>query len=222
MEAADRVRLAADEWFGALPLSRQEALLALATVRTLPPGGRVYAVGDEPNGLWAVLEGQVRLVGYPVAGSELLTLLLTSGTWFGELSTLDGGRRPHDAIAFGRTRVLNVSRSRFERLAADDPALYRDVGLLVCAHQRLALDFISEALSLSIPQRVARTLLTQRRANGGPILRVRQDELAAITGIARQTLNRTLAKLAREGAIRLGYARIEVLDTLALERVVAS
>lgn len=221
MELVDRAQLLADQWFGALPRARQDALIARANVKTLAPGGRIYAMGDEPNGLWAVLDGQVRLVGYPVAGVELLSLLLTPGTWFGELSTLDGGPRPHDAIAFGKTRVLNVSRARFDGLVADDPAFYRDIGLLVCAHQRLALDFISQARSLSIPQRVAHTLLTQWRANGGPVIRVRQEELATITGIARQTLNKILARMAQEGAIRLGYAQVEVLDTLALERIVS-
>ncbi|WP_416366550.1 cyclic nucleotide-binding domain-containing protein [Sphingomonas aurantiaca] len=43
------------------------------------------------------------------------------GTWFGELSTLDAGPRPHDAIAFGAARVLHIGIEAFRRLAAATP-----------------------------------------------------------------------------------------------------
>jgi CRP-like cAMP-binding protein len=211
----DRALLDTDRWFGSLTPERRDALIAEARVRTVPAGGLIYGIGDAPNGLWAVIEGQVRLKGYPAAGAEFLALILRPGTWFGEVSTLDGGPRPHDAAAFGAARVLHVPMAAFQRAAARLPVLYHDVGRLVCQHQRIALDFIAEALSLPVPARLAKLLLG-RLDDADGTFHVRQEEVAVMLGVSRQTANRHLRSLAQQGAIRLAYARIAVVDRAVL------
>ena len=213
----DRALLDTDRWFGSLTPGRRDALIAEARVRTVPAGGLIYGIGDAPNGLWAVIEGQVRLKGYPAAGAEFLALILRPGTWFGEVSTLDGGPRPHDAAAFGAARVLHVPMAAFRRAAERLPMLYHDVGRLVCQHQRIALDFIAETLSLPPAARLAR-LLTGRGHEDGGLLHVRQEEIAVMLGMSRQTVNRHLRSLERQGVIALGYGRIAVRDRPALWR----
>ncbi len=216
MIAIDRALLDADRWFRSLTPERRDALLAEARVRAVPAGALIYAMGDPPNGLWAVIEGQVRLKGHPaVAGAEFLALILRPGTWFGEVSTLDGGPRPHDAAAFGPARVLHVPMAAFHRAADALPALYHDVGRLVCQHQRIALDFITETLSLPPAARVAR-LLTGRGHEDAGLLHMRQEEIAVMLGMSRQTVNRHLRNLERQGVIALGYGRIAVRDRAAL------
>lgn len=215
MDAADRQLLDADGWFGSLPVPRRDALLAEARVRSVAAGTSLYAIGDAPNGLWAVLDGEVRLTGHPVAGHEFLVLIVRPGTWFGEVSTLDGGPRPHDAVAFGPTRMLHLSMPAFARLAGTIPALYHDLGRLVCLHQRAALDFIAQAIALPLPTRLAK-LLADRTRTDDAVLRIRQEDIAAMLAVSRQTLNRHLAALARAGVVRLAYARIEVIDRARL------
>jgi len=216
MIAIDRALLDADRWFGSLTPARRDALIAESRVRAVPAGALIYAMGDPPNGLWAVIEGQVRLKGHPaVAGAEFLALILRPGTWFGEVSTLDGGPRPHDAAAFGPARVLHVPMAAFHRAADALPALYHDIGRLVCQHQRIALDFITETLSLPIAARLAK-LLASRLDDADGVLHVRQEEVAVMLGVSRQTLNRHLRALAASGAIRLAYARIEIVDRVRL------
>ncbi|GAA0676756.1 Crp/Fnr family transcriptional regulator [Sphingomonas insulae] len=214
----DRALLDTDRWFGTLTPERGDALIAEARVRAIPAGGLIYATGDAPNGLWAVIEGQVRLKGYPAAGAEFLALILRPGTWFGEVSTLDGGPRPHDAAAFGAVRVLHVPMAAFQRAAERMPALYHDVGRLVCQHQRIALDFIAETLSLPVGARLAKLLLGRLDDEDG-VLHVRQEEVAVMLGVSRQTLNRHLRSLADQGAIRLAYARIAIVDRAILQRL---
>ena len=215
--AVERALLDADRWFGSLAPERREALIAAGRVSAVPAGGLIYATGDPPNGLWAVIEGQVRLKGYPAAGAEFLALILRPGTWFGEVSTLDGGPRPHDAAAFGSARVLHVPMAAFLRAAERLPVLYHDLGRLVCQHQRIALDFIAQVAALPPAARVAR-LLTGRAHEEGGLLHVRQEEIAVMLGMSRQTVNRHLRSLERQGVIALGYGRIAVRDRAALLR----
>ncbi len=219
MLAADHALLDADPWFGAVPAARRTLLLAQASVRTVAAGTRLYGVGDPPDGLWAVLDGQVRLIGYPAVGAELVVLMMGPGTWFGELSTLDAGPRPHDAIAFGGARVLHIGIEAFRRLAAATPELWWDIALLACAHQRASLAFMMNTLAQPIPVRLARTLGGMVRAAGGDSVALRQEDIAAMIGVSRQTLNKALKAMEREGVIALEYARIRVVDAEGLRRL---
>ena len=225
--------LATDPWFAGIAPARRESLLRDARVETLEGGARIYGAGDPPNGLWAVIAGQVRLKSLSANGSELLALIVRPGTWFGELSTLDGHPRPHDASAFGPARLLHVPMAAFARAADAHPALYRDLGLLVCAHQRTALRFIAHSVGRSIRARLAQALLRASHAEaggagsgqagagqaGGAPVAIRQEDLAAVVGIARQTLNRHLKQFERGGLVTVAYARVAILDPAGLRAI---
>lgn len=211
MTPADLAVLEADGWFGGVEPGRQALLLGLAQLRAAPAGMRLYSAGDPPNGLWAVLEGQVRLKGYPAPGLELLVPILRPGTWFGETSTLDGLPRPTDAIAYGPARVLHLSMTGFARAVAAAPALYRDLAVLACQHQRAALGFIAQTVAHPVRVRLALLLAGQSREGREPV-RFRQEDLAGMIGVSRQTLNRHLNALARDGVVSLAYAEIAVRD----------
>jgi len=219
MSSIDPALLEADQWFGAVPAERRTLLLQEASVRSVAAGTRLYGVGDPPDGLWAVLDGQVRLIGYPAIGAEMVVLMMAPGTWFGELSTLDAGPRPHDAIAFGPARVLHIGIEAFRRLAGETPELWWDIALLACAHQRASLAFMMNTLSQPIPVRLARMLGGMVRAAGGDSVALRQEDIAAMIGVSRQTLNKALKAMEREGVIALEYARIRVVDVEGLRRL---
>ena len=215
MRDAELEMLLADRWFGEVSPDCRALLLREAKAAAFADGGRIYGLGDPPNGLWAVLDGQVRLKSLTADGFELLALIVRPGTWFGELSTLDGEPRPHEALAFGETRLLNVAMSAVVRIAAIEPALYRYLGLLVCAHQRTALRFISQNAGKPVRARLARTLLRSSLTQDG-WLKIRQDELAAMVGVTRQTLNRHLKSFERGGLIEVAYAQVRILDIAGL------
>lgn len=219
MTPAERETLSRDRWFGALPPERQALLLDIGHVRAVRDRALLYGVGDEPDGLWAVLEGEVRLVSYPAVGMELVGLIVGTGGWFGELSVLDGGPRPHDAICFGPARVVNLPMDEVSRLAAARPEIYRDIALLGCAHQRGALAVVGQSLAQPVRVRLARTLAASVRAaaDASPgVLRIRQEDLAAMVGVSRQTLNKLLKSLERAGIVELSYAQITIRDPAAL------
>jgi len=207
----DLAILETDAWFGQIPLERRKLLLKEVEVRSVATGARLYRAGDPPNGLWVVIEGEVRLKGYPTAGLELLAPILRPGTWFGELSTIDGLPRPTDATAIEPARVAHLSMAAFARAVAAAPELYRDLALLACWHQRVALSFIGQ--TVAHPPRVRLAMLLAGLAHDRQgVLQIRQEDLAGMVGVSRQTLNRHLNVLRREGLLDLAYAVITVRD----------
>lgn len=215
MSPADLAILEADRWFGQIPSQRGALLLSEAQVRVVASDTLLYGAGDPSNGLWAVLDGQVQLKGYPAAGLELLLPILSPGTWFGETSTLDGLPRPTDAIVLESARVVHLPMAGVARAAAAAPELYRDLGVLACQHQRVALGFIAQTVAHPVRVRLA-LLLAGQLQDGRAVLKMRQEDLAMLVGVSRQTLNRHLNALARDGIINLAYAEITVRDLTRL------
>lgn len=215
MTPEDLAILEADAWFGRIPPARRALLLNEAQLRAIASGARLYSLGDPPNGLWALLDGHIRLKFYPAAGLELFALDFQPGVWFGEVSVLDGLPRANDAIASGPARVLNLPMAAFARAVAATPELYYDLGLLVCQHQREVAGFVARTVASPVGVRLALLLAGSARDGRGTLL-MRQEDLAVLVGVSRQTLNRRLKALERKGVIDLAYARITVRDLPAL------
>lgn len=207
-----------DPWFSGLAPARRQALLDRARSSQAPAGTRVYGIGDPPDGLWAVAEGEVRLMSYPAVGVEAVSMILGPGAWFGELSVIDGGPRPHDAIVVKPARLLHVALAAVEQVAEVQPLLFRDLGVLICTRQRSALSFLAQSLAQPLAVRLARTLAGAARASGGAELQVRQEDLAAMIGVSRQTINKQLKILEGEGTIMIAYGRIVILDPARLRQ----
>jgi CRP/FNR family transcriptional regulator, cyclic AMP receptor protein len=212
---SDLAILEADSWFSRIPDERRRLLLEEATVRSLAAGARIYGAGDPPGGLWAVVEGQVQLKGYPAVGLELPLPAFGPGTWFGETSTLDGLPRQTDAAAVETSRVLHVSEAAVARAAATAPALYRDLGALASLRQRMALAFYALSAAHPVGDRLA-LILAGLSQDGRSAVRMRQEDLARLVGVSRQTLNRHLRALERCGIVQLAYAEITILELSCL------
>src|SRR6218665_52915 len=108
-------------WFSSLPQARQDELLSHAAVRRLPAGERLFHRGDQPCGLYAVVEGAMRVGAVSVNGKEALLTLVEPPYWFGEISLFDGQPRTHDAFAEGPTVLLHVSQSALTSLLDQHP-----------------------------------------------------------------------------------------------------
>jgi len=102
-------------------------------------------------------------------------------------------------------------------------AFAQAIAVLLAARMR-GLSGLMEDATLRGPRgRVAHRLLTLARGDATQSLDVRatvrlpQEALAMMLGITRQTLSRELAALARDGVLRLGYRRIEILSVDGLQ-----
>jgi CRP/FNR family cyclic AMP-dependent transcriptional regulator len=209
--------LAGQGWFSRVAEGRRRALLAQGRSHGLADGARVYRVGDASDGLYAVLSGEVRLINYPGLGKQLLNLIVRPGRWFGELSTIDGRPRPHDAICVGPTQVFHVPMPAIVALGRDDPGLYHDIAILSCDHQRTSLERIALMWGCNSEERLV-WLLNDFAAldpeTGGWVVGIKQEDLAGMVGVSRQRLNRLLKDLEQAAMIRPAYGKIFVLEPL--------
>lgn len=217
-----RARLQAGRWFAALPAELQEALLDAAQVQRLDPGQRLFRRGDRPSGLYAVVEGAVRIGAVSPDGKEALLTLVEPPSWFGEISLFDRQPRTHDAFAEGASTLLLVPQAELLALLERQPQYWRDFALLMSHKLRLAFIALEQMSLLPAAPRLARRLLliAENYGEGEPrrVIHLAQEQLALMLAISRQTSNQILRELESQGIVRLSYGEIEILDLPRLRR----
>jgi len=208
-----------DSWFAALPAALKDVIVRHGCVRDHKAGELLFAAGDEPDGLYALLSGQINLVSNTCAGRQITQGVHRPGAWFGYLALLDA--RPHcqDAAAAGPARTLRLSASAFRRVLRDNPAWHQHFTQLLCGDVRLILAMLVDSLTSPLSSRLASTLLDMSAvapdcAAAAP--RLTQETLAGMVGASRQTVNRQLRDWQARNIIRLGYGVVTVVDRAAL------
>ncbi len=212
-----RSRLVTGHWFSHLPVAFQDSLLAQARLRQLTAGQYLFKRGDPPCGLYAVLDGSLRVSAVNEHGKEAVLSLVEQPFWFGEICLFDGLPRTHDACAVGPCTLLQVPQQALLNILDETPQYWRDLALLMS--QKLRLSFIGlEQLSLMPASvRLAHRLLMIARGYGDiepsrRTVQLPQEDLAAMLSLSRQTTNALLKDLQAQGIVRLGYGEIEILD----------
>ena len=227
---AARALIASSEWFRELPPAVVSRLGRLARLRQLDDGTRLFAQGDEADGLYGVLRGQVRISCQGADGRELLVHVFEPGGWFGEISMFDDLPRTHDAAAQGATDLLLIPKRAFRALLEADPDLYPHFMRMLCRKLRRSFGYIESAAFLPLRGRLAYRLaelveLHGRHGENGCIvigLHLPQDELARMVSATRPSVSRELKALEADGFIALGYGQITVLDPVGLSALAAA
>jgi CRP/FNR family cyclic AMP-dependent transcriptional regulator len=219
--------LRSGRWFHSVPADLQDAMLAAGVLRALAPGELLFSRGDPPCGLYAVVDGALRVSGFAGTGKEALLSLLEPPTWFGEVSVFDGLPRTHDALAEKATTLIHLAPSWLDPLLAAEPRLWRELGRLLASKTRLAFLMIEDVALAPAAVRLARRLVLMTEGYGEwydrtrRVLSVRQEQLALMLNVSRQTANQLLKELEGKGVVRLAYGEIEVLDVDQLRAIAA-
>ena len=209
-------------WFAALSAGLRRDMLAATERRHLQPGEMLFRQGHAPDGFYALLQGKLKMSTLNQDGREAILTILDIGTWFGEISLIDGQPRTHDAYAEGPARLLQVPQAALQTLLAREPGYWRDFALLMSQKLRLAFIALEEMSLLPAAPRLARRLLMMAEGYGetGPrrVLHLAQEQLALMLGLSRQTTNQILKELEARGALRLTYGEIEISDLAILRQ----
>jgi CRP-like cAMP-binding protein len=190
------------------------ALAGTLLVREFAPGEVTFKAGDPAAGVWIVRDGRVELsVGS--GRRRAVVHLLRPGDVDGDIQLLLGMPLPYTGRALTSVTCLFLSSADFEQLLATRLPIARR--WLSSVAQRLAASQarILGLLGGSLTAQAARLLAGE--ADGGRVA-MPQRTLAAMLGVQRPSLNKVLKDLERDGAIRIGYAAIDILDPAKLTR----
>ncbi|MEH3038270.1 MAG: Crp/Fnr family transcriptional regulator [Sphingomonas adhaesiva] len=200
-----------------------DALSRAMRRRSFAAGAIVYTQGDAGDEMFRVVSGSVRLSVRRHDGREIVFLLLRAGDFFGDSSMVDGGPRPQSAEALTAVELDVLSRAAFDELHRADRAYDLALLKLLSTQMRVVSERFAEASLSSLRARVARRILELApllRGGGGDV-RLSQTEMAAMVGASRQSVNKVLGTMQREGILEIEHGSVGVLDLAAVRREAA-
>ena len=201
------------------PVERERAVAALL-VGDAQAGDYVCRLGRPLTYWFGVVEGLLKMSTDNAQGQTMTYTGVPPGGWFGEGTALKREPYRYNIQALRKSVVAGLPIDTFHWLLDHSIGFNRFV--MNQLNERLG-QFIAarEIDRLNNPDmRVARSLASLFNPllypGVGEVLRITQQELAYLVGMSRQRVNEALAALEHQGAIRVEYGGLRVLDLAAL------
>jgi CRP/FNR family transcriptional regulator len=216
-------QIAAIPLFEGLPGEQLKALAGICLLRTYRKGQLIFAEGDEGAGFYIVQSGRVRIFKLsPESGKEQILHIMGPGESFGEVAVFTGMGFPAFAEAQASSALIFFPRGKFVALIRRDPSLALNM-LAVLSGRLQKFARLIEDLSLKeTPARLAAHLLFlggKRPAADEISLEISKGQMAALLGTIPETLSRIMARMGRQGLIRLRGNQISILDRAGLLQI---
>jgi len=165
----------------------------------------------EPGATCHIIErGKVRVFVIGEDGHELSVRILGPGEIIGEMAIFENLPRSANVEALEETHTLALHRDVLIRSLQESPDLALQLLRALSARLRVATIGAEELASLTVPERLLRRLEQLADWAGQPegdgvriVLPLTQQELATLIGTSRESVNRALVRLRREGKLRL-------------------
>ena len=212
-------------WYSGLNISFQDFICRHALTLTFEKDARVFLSGQRFNGMYAVLEGAVRLGYIDIHGKESVAAIVEPIMWFGEISLVDAQPRSHDAIATQKSLILHISSTALQSLLQQHPFFWYHIAQLTSQKLRFAFLELISIQTQSISQRLAQRLMFILNGYGNHlsieknVVHLSQEQLAQMLTCSRQTINQELQALEQQNILRLSFKKIEIVDVPKLHRI---
>ena len=207
-------------WFGLLKENERNRIESQLVVSDPMPGDYVCRMGRQATYWFGVVEGLLKMSTDSASGRTITFTGVPPGGWFGEGTAIKRETYRYNIMALRRSVVAGVPIDTFHWLLDNSIGFNRFV--MNQLNERLAQFIEAREIDRSNDPdvRVARNLATLFNPTlypgVGEMLRITQQELAYLVGLSRQRVNVALNRLEEQGAIRIEYGGMRVLNLAAL------
>lgn len=213
-------------WFQRLEGTCDETFFEHSEIVEMADGAAVCRRGDSVEKFFCLVAGVLDVSLASKLGKRHLLVCLEPGQPVNIIALIDGMPASHDVYSRGHSVLLTVSRKLFLIEMERSRHLYREVVALLCARSRTFYDAYAASALLSMRSRVAHQLLSLATAYGLPrdgsvkiSLKLSQDTFAEMLACTRQSANRELKRLEREGVIDMSYSHFSILQLSVLAAI---
>jgi CRP/FNR family cyclic AMP-dependent transcriptional regulator len=208
--------------FRGLSAATIQQIAALAIRRPYEQDAIVFSQGDPGDSLYGVVTGKVRISASTREGKEMFLNIMEPGDTFGEIALLDGNPRTATATTTATGELMIIPRAQFLALLQREPTLAIHLLQLLCQRIRWTSGQAEDSALLTVPNRLARRLLSLAKLHGQPSpkgvqLIISQEEMGRFLGISRQAVNQYLQEWRAKGWVDVGRGKVTVLDESALQ-----
>lgn len=214
------------ELFHGLSQSVLKSVAAVARVRRLPKGLRIFAQGDAGVRAHAVIEGGVRIAQSGSDGAQVVVRFIGPGEMFGTVSLFTDGRYPADAVTIGETLEASWSEAELLDLMNRYPQIAINVIRIIGKRLQEVQDRVREVATQRAERRIAHAVLRLAHQAGHStedgtviVFPLRRKDVADIAGTTLHTASRILTVWEKAGLLTSHDQRLTLRDPSAIGRI---
>lgn len=195
-----------------------------------PAHSTIFVETQPADGIYVVLEGEVRLSINSQDGRRLSFRIAKAGEILGLSSTVSGKDHEMTAETLYPAKLAHVSRHDFVRFLSLHPEVYQTVAREMIRTFNAACEQLrTVGLSNSAPERLARLLLGWSDASDKTLsgaarcrLSLTHEEIGEFIGASRETVTRTLSVFKHRRLVSQHGSTLEIVNRNALEAYACS
>lgn len=201
-------------------IAELKKVIAERKIRLIKKKQILYYEGDPSIGIYLILSGKVKAVKLSSDGRELLTGMHGPEEYLGIQALLSNESYNETTEAIEDTTICLIPKDTVDQILNK----YTDVGrqfIKILSNNLIEKE--EQLLQLayhSVRKRMAQTLLKlAAQSESISTIRVSREDLAAMAGMATETVSRTLGDFKIEGLIEKKGSQIDILDMDKLNRM---
>lgn len=187
--------------------------------RTFKRNQVIYYEGDHSDGLHLLISGTVKSVKQSDTGRALITCIYTAEDYLGINAALAGESYIDTAIALEPVELCIIPSVKLEQLITTYPEVGRSFIRLLTKDNKEKEEQLLQLAYNSVRRKVADAIIRLHRGQGNAPsgLKISRENLAAMSGIAAETVSRTLSDFIDEGIVsKIGH----IITILELPRLI--
>lgn len=197
-----------------------KALIASRKIRQVKKKQILYYEGDQPTGIYLILDGCIKTMKLSDDGREFMTGLYKADNYLGVNALLLNEVYKETAVAVEDATVCLLPKDIILSLLTRYPAISQQFLRILSNNISEKEDQMLELAYNSVRKRLAQVLLRLNKKSDDPLLlKVSREELAGMAGMAMETVSRTLTNFKDEGLIEKKSGHIMILELNRLEKI---
>ncbi len=165
---------------------------------------------DTNEYMYIILLGKVKVVRTTEDGKEIILAMHKSGSFFGEMSLIDGKTTPASVIATDDSLLAIIAKKDFFAIIFHQNKITKNLLKILCSRLRKCWDTIQLLNFNNASQRTKMLFLMlvdeygEKRAEGMVLnIKLTHQDISDMTGLTRETVTRVIDKLQKNKEIVL-------------------
>jgi CRP-like cAMP-binding protein len=215
------------DWLSGLSNAETERILGASSSRDHARGEIVFEPALQPRSVYLLERGLVRIYRLSARGDEATLGYVRPGEVFGELGAFSDQPRESFATAVSVSRVWRIPRAELRRVLDSHSRIAVSVTAQIGSRFRRIESRVENLVCRNLRSRIANILLELaedfgRDEAGGRLidLPLNQQDIAALVGATRQSVNGCLRELREAGLIAYRSRCFSVPDATALRAAI--
>jgi CRP-like cAMP-binding protein len=201
-------------------LSELKKIIQERKTRQFKKNQVIYYEGDKGNGLYLIIKGSVKSIKLAEDGRELMTGIYSAESYLGIHAMLSNEPYSDTATALEDSLLCLIPRDQLEPLLNLYPDVAKEFIKLLANDIREKEDQLMQLAYHSVRKRMAESMVRlHKQHTDDKSFKITREDLAAMAGMATETVSRTLSDFKDEGLIDKKGSTITILDLQRLSKM---